>query len=87
MQHVIAQDKEVRYIFCSDFLSRLGDDHPFTAIIVSSDVAIFHLSGNVNRQNLKIWGANILMKLLNIRETFQNHDIYRDTVGALVEHL
>jgi hypothetical protein len=44
LQHVTAQNKEV----CSDFLSRLEDDKLFTAKIVFSDEATFHLSGNVN---------------------------------------
>jgi hypothetical protein len=41
-----------------DFLSRLEDDELFTAKIVFSDEATFHLSGNVNRHNLRIWGSN-----------------------------
>jgi hypothetical protein len=58
LQHVTAQDKEVRYSFFSDFLSRLEDDELFTGKIVFSDEATFHLSGNVNRHNLVIWGSN-----------------------------
>jgi hypothetical protein len=48
LQHVTAQDKEVRSTFCSDFLSRLKDDELLTAKIVFSDEAIFNLMGNVH---------------------------------------
>jgi hypothetical protein len=58
LQHVNAQDKVVHYTFCSDFLSRLEDDEHFTAKIVLSDKATFHLSGNGNRHDLRIWGSN-----------------------------
>jgi hypothetical protein len=58
LQHAIAKDKEVRYTFCYDFLSRLEDDEFFTSKIVASDEATFHLSRNVNRHNLRIWGSN-----------------------------
>jgi hypothetical protein len=58
LQHVTAQDKEVRYTFSSDFLSRLEDDELFTAKIIFSDEATFHLSGDVNRHNLTVWGSN-----------------------------
>jgi hypothetical protein len=57
LQLVTAQDKKVRYTFCSDFLSRLEDDKPFTAKIFFSDKATFHLSGNLHRHNLIIWGS------------------------------
>jgi hypothetical protein len=54
LQHVTAQDKEVRYTFFSEFLSRPEDDEIFTAKIIFSDEATYNLSGNVNRHNLRI---------------------------------
>jgi hypothetical protein len=48
LQYVAAKDKEVQYIFCCDFLSRLAYDEILTAKIVFSDEATSHLSGNVN---------------------------------------
>jgi hypothetical protein len=57
LQHVTAEDKEVRYTFCSDFLSRLEDDEPFIAKIFFTDEATFRLSGNLNRHNLIILGS------------------------------
>jgi hypothetical protein len=57
LQHVTVQNKEFRYTFCSDLLSRLEDEY-FTAKIVLIDEATFHLTGNVNRHNLRIWGSN-----------------------------
>jgi hypothetical protein len=58
LQHATAQDKEVCYIFFSDFLPRIDENELFTAKIAFSDDATFHLSGNVNQHNLRIWGRN-----------------------------
>jgi hypothetical protein len=58
LQHVTAQDKEVRYTFCSGFLSRFEGNELFTTKIVFSDEVTFHLSRNVNRHNLRILGSN-----------------------------
>jgi hypothetical protein len=56
-QHVTAQDKNVRYTFHCDFLSRLEAELS-TVKIVFSDENAFHLPGNVNQHNLTIWGSN-----------------------------
>jgi hypothetical protein len=58
LQHVTAEDKEVRYTFSSVFLSRIEGDELVTAKTVFSDEATFHSSGNDNRHNLRIWGSN-----------------------------
>jgi hypothetical protein len=58
LQHVTAQNKQVRYIPYSELLWRLEGDEIFTAKIVRNDEATLNLSGNVNRHNLKIWGTN-----------------------------
>jgi hypothetical protein len=44
-----------RYTFCCDCLSRICSDDLFTFKLVFSDEATFHLSGNVNQHNLRIW--------------------------------
>jgi hypothetical protein len=85
LQHVIAQDKEVRYTSCSDFqdlkmmnflsttLSSVMKPHP-----VYQEMLI-----DITRE---YGGATILMKLLNIRETVQSY-ICQATHGSLTEHL
>jgi hypothetical protein len=83
LQRVSAQ---LRYKFRFDFLSRL-EDETFTAKIVFSDEATFHLSGNVNRHNQRIWGINNPHEVINIQETVQSYDICLATHGAPIEHL
>jgi hypothetical protein len=58
LQLVSAQDKDVRYTFCSDFLSCLKDNEISTTKSVICDKGAGHLSGNVNGRNLRIWGSN-----------------------------
>jgi hypothetical protein len=56
-QYVSAQDKNVRYTFYRDFLSRLEDELSRVKIVFSDENA-FHLPGNVNQHNLTIWRSN-----------------------------
>jgi hypothetical protein len=60
LQHVTAQDKEVHYKFCCDFLSGLEDNELYTAKTVFNVEATFHSFENVTQHTLKIWRSNNL---------------------------
>jgi hypothetical protein len=49
-------DKPKRRNFCIEIQNRLKEDR-FANRIVFSDEATFHLSGKVNRHNVRIWGT------------------------------
>ncbi|KFM64525.1 hypothetical protein X975_16921, partial [Stegodyphus mimosarum] len=46
-----------RMAFATDMLRRIEDDAEFLKRIMFSDETSFHLSGIVNRQNVRIWGS------------------------------
>jgi hypothetical protein len=58
LQHVNVQGRYIQCTFCSDLLASLGHE-AFTAKIVCSDKATFHLWRSVNKHNLIIWGGTI----------------------------
>lgn len=49
-------DYALRASFCVDFLA-LMEENEFHERVVYSDEATFHLSGKVNRHNVRIWGT------------------------------
>jgi hypothetical protein len=53
LQHVMVQEKEVRYTFYCDVLSNLEDDEHFTADILCSDEATY-LPGHVTEHKVRI---------------------------------
>lgn len=57
LHHVPERDKDIRYNLCCDFLSGIDDDKLFLPRVVFSDEATFHVFGNVNRSNPRIWGS------------------------------
>lgn len=50
-------DYAARASFCADFLTLMEEDG-FAERLRYSDEAVFHLSGNVNRHNVRIWGTD-----------------------------
>lgn len=50
-------DKIKRLEFAIDFLNRIDDDENFLKNVFFSDEATFHVSGTVNRNNCRVWGA------------------------------
>ena len=56
LQAQAAVNKEERLAFCQSIISRRTEDHPnFLDLNFFSDEAHFHLSGQVNRQNMQFW--------------------------------
>jgi hypothetical protein len=49
LQNITTQDKEVQYTFCYDVLSKPEDHRPFAANIISSDEAMYHISGSLDQ--------------------------------------
>lgn len=56
MQALQPEDKPQRYDFACDMLDRCDQDPAFLSRIMFSDEATFHISGTVNRHNVRIWG-------------------------------
>ena len=50
------QDHNLRRQYCINFQARLEEDG-FVDEMIFSDEATFHVSGNVNRHTVKIWGS------------------------------
>ena len=56
LQAQIAANKAERLAFCQSIISRRIEDHPnFLDLIFFRDEAHFHLSGQVNKQNMWFW--------------------------------
>jgi len=56
VQKLHPEDKEVQHAFCGN-LQALMENYDLLAKIIFSDEATFHLSGKVNRYNVRIWGS------------------------------
>ena len=51
-------DKKMRRAFCESMLEMVEDDETMFSRLIFSDEATFHLSGAVNRHNVRIWGKD-----------------------------
>jgi len=50
-------DKVKRFNFCFRIKSRIENDNDFVNRLTFSDESTFHLTGKVNRQNVRTWGT------------------------------
>lgn len=57
LQALLPGDKVRRFEFCTRFQEFMEKDE-FCDNLVFSDEAVFHLSGKVNRHNVRIWGTD-----------------------------
>lgn len=57
MQFLKEEDKMVRRTFCENMQTLMENDDEFFESIVFSDECTFHLSGKVNKHNVRIWGS------------------------------
>ena len=71
VQATTAADKQKHKQCCVDMQAKLEEDE-FNKRLVFSDEATFHTYGKVNRHNVCIWGKDIPMPLLSMKETHQN---------------
>ena len=56
-QKLHTEDKETRHAFCGNLQALMENDDDVLAKIIFSNEATFHLSGKVNRYNVRIWGS------------------------------
>ncbi|PNF43528.1 hypothetical protein B7P43_G03919 [Cryptotermes secundus] len=56
VQALTNDDKRKRMEFCDSMLEKMEDEN-FISRLIFSDEATFHLSGTVNRHNVRIWGT------------------------------
>ena len=56
-QKIKAADKRARIVFCNWVSEQIEQEPLFLSNIWSSDEAHFHLSGHVNKQNMRFWGS------------------------------
>lgn len=59
VQHLIPGDYGRRMEFCTRMLEAMGNDEGFAGTLTFSDEATFHLSGKVNRHNVRVWGTEL----------------------------
>ena len=57
LQKLEPNDKPRRKDFAFDMLTRMAEDGNFLERICFSDEAIFHVSGKINKHNVRIWGS------------------------------
>ncbi|KFM65773.1 hypothetical protein X975_25152, partial [Stegodyphus mimosarum] len=57
VQVLETDDRSRRMAFAKDMLRWIEDDPEFLKLIMFSDESSFHLSGIVNRHNVRIWGS------------------------------
>ena len=55
LQALLPDDKQKRIDFCNFISEKQEENESFVSRIVFSDEATFHLSGKVNRHNVRIW--------------------------------
>ena len=56
LQHLRKTDKTKRATFCMEMQEKIDNEDDFLEKVIFSDEATFHLSGKVNKQNVRIWG-------------------------------
>ncbi|PSN51130.1 hypothetical protein C0J52_21619 [Blattella germanica] len=56
LQALRQDDKRKRMAFCNENQNAIDSDNTFAERIVFSDEATFHVSGKVNKHNVRIWG-------------------------------
>lgn len=59
VQALSDEDKRCRAEFCEWMLEKMDEDDNFISRLFFSDEATFHLSGTVNRHNVRIWGTEL----------------------------
>ena len=57
LQEITQEGKVARKEFAMTMLDRVDQDNDFLARIMFSDEATCHVSGKVNKQNVRIWGS------------------------------
>lgn len=57
LQHLSDGDKTRRLDFCLQLQEKMSLDEGFLDKIIFTDEATFHISGKVNRHNVRIWGT------------------------------
>ncbi|GFV22283.1 uncharacterized protein TNCV_3923431 [Trichonephila clavipes] len=78
-------DKPLRNNFCVQFQGKL-DVNGFENILVFTDEATFHLSGKVNRHNLRFWGTeNVHVTLEHQRDSPKNKNV-REFLNERLPH-
>ena len=59
VQALKQDDYPRRTAFTEEVLQRIDDDNDYLNSVVFSDEATFHVSGKVNKHNIRIWGSEI----------------------------
>ena len=59
VQALKQDDYPRRTAFTEKVLQRIDDDNDYLNSVVFSDEATFHVSGKVNKHNIRIWGSEI----------------------------
>ena len=57
LQRLQPNDKSKRKEFADNMLQRISEDKEFLKRICFSDEATFHVSGKLNKHNVRIWGS------------------------------
>jgi hypothetical protein len=57
IQKLKPNDPAKRLAFCEEVLGMMERDENLSKMIIFSDEATFHLPGKVNRHNIRIWGS------------------------------
>ena len=57
VQALKPDDHPRRAAFAEKILQRIGDDNDYLNSVIFSDEVTFHVSGKVNKHNIRIWGS------------------------------
>ena len=63
LQRLQPNDKPKRKEFADNMLHRISEDEEFLKRICFSDEATFHVSGKLNKHNVRIWGSEHLHEM------------------------
>ena len=64
VQALKPDDHPRRAAFVEEILQRIDDDNDYLNSVVFSDEATFHVSGKVNKHNIRIWGSENLCEVV-----------------------
>ena len=71
LQALQPNDMPRRKEFAVNMLQRISEDEAFLKLVCFSDEATFHVSGKLNKHNVRIWGSENPMRLENFGEIVQ----------------
>ena len=76
MQASSCEDKRVRYSLCMSMQQRSEEDDDFFNRLIFGDESTFHLSGKVNKHDVRLWGTENPRELVQYVQDSPNFNVF-----------